>query len=109
MYADRGYPSAEREATLREAGWRVQIQRKGSATKPISQTQKQRNRRIATLRVRVEHVFGAMRPHGRKTGALHGDCAHHLRVEHQNCQLQLAATRVFERTRPTGVLKREPA
>jgi hypothetical protein len=54
------YPSAEREATLTEAGWRVQIQRKGSATKPISQTQKQRNRCIATPRARVEHVFGAM-------------------------------------------------
>jgi IS5 family transposase len=66
VYADRGYPSAEREATLKRAGWRVHIQRKGSATKPISATQKQRNRRIATPRARVEHIFGAMRQMGGK-------------------------------------------
>ena len=66
VYADRGYPSAEREATLTAAGWRVQIQRKGSANKPISETQKQRNRRIATQRARVEHVFGALRHTGGK-------------------------------------------
>ena len=36
VYADRGYPSVEREATLKRAGWRVHIQRKGRATKPIS-------------------------------------------------------------------------
>ena len=66
VYADRSYPSAKREATLTEAGWSVQIQRKGSATKLISQTQKQRNRRIATPRARVEHVFGALRHTGGK-------------------------------------------
>jgi IS5 family transposase len=60
VYADRGYPTAEREATLTQAGWRVHIQRKGSATKVISDTQKKRNRRIATPRARVEHVFGAL-------------------------------------------------
>jgi IS5 family transposase len=40
VYADRGYPTAEREAKLKQAGWRVHIQRKGSATKGISDTQK---------------------------------------------------------------------
>ena len=60
VFADRGYPSAERDQNLTEAGWRVQIQRKGSATRGISATQKQRNRRIATPRARVEHVFGAL-------------------------------------------------
>ena len=50
VYADRRYPSAGHEATLlRLAGWRVLIQRKGSANKPISDTQKQRSRRIANL------------------------------------------------------------
>jgi IS5 family transposase len=32
VYADRGCPSAERETTLTEAGWRVLIQRKGSVS-----------------------------------------------------------------------------
>lgn len=66
VYADRGYPSAEREKSLSEAGWRVQIQRKGTAQRAISQTQKQRNRRIATPRARVEHVFGALAQMGGK-------------------------------------------
>ncbi|MGK5032670.1 transposase [Janthinobacterium sp. MDT1-19] len=66
LYADRGYPSTEQDATLTGAGGRVHIQRKGSATKPISQTQKQHNMRIATPRARVKHVFGAMRHMGGK-------------------------------------------
>ena len=43
VYADRGYPTAEREAVLKQAGWRVHIQRKGIATKGISDTQKKHN------------------------------------------------------------------
>ena len=66
VYADRGYPSAKREADLKQAGWRVHIQRKGTATKAISATQKRRNRRIATPRARVEHVFGALAQMGGK-------------------------------------------
>jgi len=42
------------------------MQRKGSAFKPISETQKLRKRRIARPRARVEHVFGAMRYMGGK-------------------------------------------
>ena len=66
VYADRGYPSAQREATLKQAGWRVHIQRKGTAQKSISEAQKRRNRRIATPRARVEHVFGALAHMGGK-------------------------------------------
>lgn len=66
VYADRGYPTAEREAKLKQDGWRVHIQRKGSATKGISEAEKQRNRRIATPRARVEHVFGALAQMGGK-------------------------------------------
>ncbi|MGJ9420271.1 transposase [Massilia sp. CMS3.1] len=84
VHADRGYPSAEREATLTAAGWRIQIQRKGSATKPISQAQKQRNRRIATPRARVEHVFGALRHMGgnlvRCMGIVRASFALHLKT-----------------------------
>lgn len=66
VYADRGYPTTEREATLKQAGWRVHIQRKGSATKGISDAQKKRNWRIATPRARVEHIFGALAQMGGK-------------------------------------------
>src|SRR5471032_1181251 len=40
-------PTAEREASLKQQGWRVHIQRKGCATKGISDTQKLRNRHTA--------------------------------------------------------------
>jgi IS5 family transposase len=66
VFADRGYPTAEREAPLKQAGWRVHIQRKGNAINGISEAQKKRNRRIATPRARVEHVFGALAQMGDK-------------------------------------------
>lgn len=66
VYADRGNPSIEREARLKQAGWRVHIQRRGHATKGISDTQKRRNRAIATPRARVEHGFAALAQMGGK-------------------------------------------
>ncbi|MEN3260009.1 IS5 family transposase [Sodalis endosymbiont of Spalangia cameroni] len=66
IYADRGYPSAEREACLKANGYRSQIQRKGHRNKPLSKTQQRRNHRIAKTRARVEHAFAAMEQMGRK-------------------------------------------
>ena len=66
VYADRGYPSAEREAWLKENGFRNQIQRKGQRNKPLSECQQRRNTRIAKTRARVEHVFGAIEQMGSK-------------------------------------------
>ena len=66
VYADRGYPSAEREAWLKENGFRNQIQRKGHRHKPLSECQQRRNKRIAKTRARVEHVFGAIDQMGGK-------------------------------------------
>lgn len=66
VYADRGYPSKEREAWLKANGYRNQIQRKGVKNKPLSECQQRRNRRIAKTRARVEHVFGAMAQMGGK-------------------------------------------
>lgn len=66
VYADSGYPSVQREASLTQAGWRVQIQRRGTATKAISTAQNKRNRGIATPRARIEHVFGALAQMGGK-------------------------------------------
>lgn len=60
VYADKGYPSAQREAKLKCAGYRNHIQRKGQRNQPLSACQQRRNRRIAKTRARVEHVFGAI-------------------------------------------------
>lgn len=66
VYADRGYPSAAREAWLKSNGYRNQIQRKGTRKKPLSECQQRRNMRIAKTRARVEHVFGAIEQMGGK-------------------------------------------
>lgn len=66
VYADRGYPSQEREAKLKQIGYRNHIQRKGTRGHPLSECQRRRNHRIAKTRARVEHVFGAMEQMGGK-------------------------------------------
>ena len=66
VYADRGYPSKDREAWLKENGYRNQIQRKGSSSKPLSKCQQRRNHRIAKTRARVEHIFAAIEQMGGK-------------------------------------------
>ena len=66
IYADKGYVGAEREERLREQGYRPQIQRKGNPGKPLSARQQGRNRRIAQIRSRVEHVFAAITQWGGK-------------------------------------------
>lgn len=66
VYADRGYPSEEREAGLKAHGFRSQIQRKGKRNKPLSDCQQRRNHRIAKTRARVEHVFAAIEQMGGK-------------------------------------------
>ena len=66
VYADRGYPSTEREAWLKEHGYRNHIQRKGHRQKPLSECQQRRNKRIAKTRARVEHVFASIDQMGGK-------------------------------------------
>ena len=66
VYADRGYPSEQREAWLKVHGFRNQIQRKGKRNKPLSECQQRRNHRIAKTRARVEHVFAAIEQMGGK-------------------------------------------
>ncbi|MDD3759815.1 MAG: IS5 family transposase [Acidithiobacillus sp.] len=66
IYADKGYVGAEREERLQEQGYRTHIQRKAQKGKPLSACQERRNRRIARVRARVEHVFAAITQWGGK-------------------------------------------
>ncbi len=66
VYADKGYVDSEREQRLRAQGWRLRIQRKGQAGRPLSDCQERRNRRIAKTRARVEHVFASLEQMGGK-------------------------------------------
>ena len=59
VWADSAYRSKEREKTLRERGYRICVNRKGSRNKPPGRWEKYANRIYSGVRVRVEHVFGA--------------------------------------------------
>lgn len=60
VYADRGYPSGEREDWLEANGYRSQIQRKGKRNKPLFECQQRCYKRFARTRSRVELLFGAL-------------------------------------------------
>lgn len=66
VWADKGYVDGEREKRLSEKGWRLHIQRKGQAGKPLSDCQERRNRRIAKTRARVEHIYASLEQMGGK-------------------------------------------
>jgi IS5 family transposase len=66
VYADKGYVDGEREARLKDQGWRMRIQRKAPKGKPLSNCQQQRNQRIAKSRARVEHVYASLQQMGGK-------------------------------------------
>ncbi|WP_444460013.1 IS5 family transposase [Rhodobacter capsulatus] len=59
VWADAAYRSEEMEAKLRAWGLKSRIHRKGKRGKPLSEQGKASNRTKSTIRVRVEHVFGA--------------------------------------------------
>ena len=59
VWADSAYRSAEIETALKEKGLRSRIHRKGRRNKPLSEREKQGNKTRSSVRVRVEHVFGA--------------------------------------------------
>ena len=56
VWADSAYRSEEMEAKLRARGLKS---RKGKRGKPLSEQAKASNRTKSSVRVRVEHVFGA--------------------------------------------------
>jgi IS5 family transposase len=66
VLADRGYPSEEHRAWLKEQGLRDRIQRKGSKSKALTERAKARNKTIAKTRARVEHVFAWIEQMGGK-------------------------------------------
>jgi len=84
LYADKGYVDGEREDRLKESGLRVNIQRKATKNKPLSECQNKRNRRIAKKRARVEHVFASLEQMG-------GKCLRCIGLARANLQLHFKA------------------
>jgi len=59
VWADAAYRSEEIEVKLRARGFTSRIHRKGKRGKPLTEQAKKSNRTKSSIRVRVEHVFGA--------------------------------------------------
>ncbi|MDT8854792.1 IS5 family transposase [Paracoccaceae bacterium Fryx2] len=59
VWADAAYRSEEMEAKLRALKLKSHIHRKGNRGKPLTDQAKGSNRTKSTVRVRVEHIFGA--------------------------------------------------
>lgn len=59
VWADAAYRSEEMEAKLRALKLTSHIHRKGKRGKPLTEQAKGSNRTKSTVRVRVEHIFGA--------------------------------------------------
>jgi IS5 family transposase len=60
VYADKAYDSEKIDKFLGRAGLEPQICRKAKRGAPLSENQKEENRKRSKIRARVEHVFGAM-------------------------------------------------
>jgi IS5 family transposase len=57
VWADSAYRSQAREDSLREAGYRSHIHRKGARGQALNDRAKEANRKRSTVRARVEHIF----------------------------------------------------
>lgn len=58
VYGDSAYRSKAISDTLEEQGYHDRIHRKGYRNNPLTEREKQRNKRKSKVRARVEHVFG---------------------------------------------------
>ena len=60
IWGDSAYRSKEIEENLNNAGFKSKIHEKGYRNKPLTETQKKKNKKKSKVRARVEHVFGMM-------------------------------------------------
>lgn len=58
VWADSAYWSDKHEKLLATSGYRSHIHRKGMSGKPLTDRNKEANRKRSQIRARVEHVFG---------------------------------------------------
>ncbi len=61
LWADSAYHGQEREAVLIERGIKPRIQNRSVRHRQLTEEDKARNRAYASIRCRVEHIFGFMR------------------------------------------------
>jgi IS5 family transposase len=59
IYADSAYRSKETEKRLAQGNYKSHIHERAYRNKPLTDEQKETNRKRSQTRVRVEHVFGS--------------------------------------------------
>ncbi len=64
LYGDSAYRSREHEQLLKDKKIKSQIHQKGYRNQPLTEKQKQSNRKKSKIRAQVEHVFGWMHRRG---------------------------------------------
>jgi transposase, IS5 family len=57
VYGDRGYFGRQRQQRYEAAGVRWCVQQRGHWRRPLSERERQRNRRHSSVRAKVEHIF----------------------------------------------------
>jgi len=57
LFGDRGYWSKEDRLLCRQAGITYRVQQRGRATRALTERERRRNQRLASIRARVEHPF----------------------------------------------------
>ena len=60
VWADSAYRSEAAEKALAERQYRSHVHKKGRRNKPLTEREKQANKRKSRIRARVEHVFGSI-------------------------------------------------
>lgn len=58
LYADSAYTGEEAEGMVSKAEMLNRIHEKGYCNNPLTETQKENNRKKSKVRTRVEHIFG---------------------------------------------------
>lgn len=99
-YADSAYSSKEIAENLPE-GCENQICEKGYRGHPLTEEQKENNRRKSKIRCRIEHIFGFM------TGAMHGITVRNIGIT--RAWLNVGLTNLIYNICRYGFLKRKSA
>jgi len=103
LWADSAYRSQEKEAFLKEEGYRSKVQRKGYKNKPLTQREQQGNHTRSKVRSRVEHIFGAQSNLRKKAIRSIGLVRANTEIGMMNLVYNMRRLCFFERTSVPGV------
>ncbi len=87
LHADSAYAGKTIAEELASKNVENQIHEKGAKGRPLSESQKEKNREKSRIRARVEHVFGFME---KSLGGIYNRCIGQMRNKHQIGMMNLS-------------------